>query len=173
MNKGLVTVITGEGKGKTTSALGMMLRAWGNGMKVVVLQFIKSPKRQYGELKAARKMGVEMVQGGAGFVFPKTVDIEFHKSVALAQWEVARDRIISGDYDMVILDELTYALKFGWIPMDELLSLLEQRPAAQHVIITGRDAPQALIDFADTVSEVKDIKHHFRQGVKAQPGIEL
>jgi cob(I)alamin adenosyltransferase len=173
MTKGLVIVITGEGKGKTTSALGMMLRAWGNGMKVIVLQFIKSPRREYGELKAARKMGVEMVQGGAGFVFPETPDKDVHKAVAVAQWQAARDKINSGDYDMVILDELTYALKFGWVPVDELIELLKKRPAGQHVIITGRDAPAALIDFADTVSEVKDIKHHFRQGVKAQKGIEL
>ena len=173
MRKGLVIVLTGEGKGKTTSALGMMLRAWGNDMKVVVLQFIKSPKREYGELKAAREMGVEMVPGGAGFVFPKTVDIEVHKSVAVDQWKMAREKIISGGYDMVVLDELTYALKFGWVPVEELIDVLRQRPAGQHVIITGRDAPQALIDFADTVSEIRDVKHHFRQGIKAQKGIEL
>lgn len=173
MTKGLVIVITGEGKGKTTSALGMMLRAWGNGMRVIVLQFIKSPKREYGELKAARMMGVEMVPGGAGFVFQETADKEVHRGVAVAQWQVARERISSGSYDMVILDELTYALKFGWIPVEELLDVLKKRPAGQHVIITGRDAPEALTEFADTVSEVKDIKHHFRQGIKAQKGIEL
>lgn len=170
--KGLVIINTGDGKGKTTAALGMMLRAWGNGLKVVMLQFVKSPDREYGEVKAARQVGLELVTGGAGFYFPG-MDPAPHKAAAMAQWEAAREKISSGGYDLVILDELTYALRFGWISVEELIDVLRRRPAGMHVIITGRAAPQSLIDFADTVSEIREVKHHFRQGIKAQPGVEL
>jgi len=170
--KGLVIVNTGNGKGKTTAALGMMLRAWGNGMKVVMVQFVKSSKSDYGEHKAARKIGLEIVTAGAGFVLPEK-DMAAHRDLAVHQWQVARQKISSGDYDMVVLDELTYAIQFGWIAIEEVIDTLRQRPTGLHVVITGRNAPQALIDFADTVVEVTDVKHHFRQGVKAQRGVEL
>lgn len=167
--KGLVIVNTGNGKGKTTAALGMMLRAWGHDMKVVVLQFVKHAT--VGEHRAAQRMGIEMVAGGAGFTFKGDKD-EKSRQMARELWQTAKEKINSGDYDTVILDEMTYALEFGWLEIDDVLDVLRKRPEKLHVIITGRRAPQALIDFADTVMEITDVKHHHRQGVKAQPGIE-
>ena len=170
--KGLVIVNTGNGKGKTTAALGLMLRAWGNGLRVVMLQFVKSPGRETGEQKAASKIGLEMITVGGGFVFDAK-DTGRHRELADRQWQTAREKIGSGDYDLVILDELTYPLQFGWISVEELLDVLKNRPAKVHVVITGRNAPQPLIDYADTVVEITDVKHHFRQGIKSQRGIEL
>ena len=168
--KGLVIVNTGKGKGKTTAALGMMLRAWGNGMKVVMLQFVK--QSIVGEHHAAQKMGVEIVAGGAGF-FSKGNNAEKNALMAKELWELAARKISSGTYDVVILDELTYALKYSWLKVDTVIDVLKNRPDQVHVIITGRSAPQALIDFADTAVEIMDLKHHLRQGIKAQAGIEF
>jgi cob(I)alamin adenosyltransferase len=170
--KGLVIVNTGNGKGKTTAALGMLFRAWGNDMKVVMLQFLKSPDSKTGERRAAHRIGIEVVTGGAGFVFNPDDDDE-HRAAAIAQWQTAREKISSGQYDMVVLDELTYPLRFGWISAEEVIDVLKKRPANLHVVITGRNAPQTLIDFADTAVELTDIKHHFNSGIKAQPGIEF
>ena len=170
--KGLVIINTGNGKGKTTAALGMLFRAWGNDMKVVMLQFLKSPDSKTGERQAAQRIGIEVVTGGAGFVFDPDDD-RGHKAAAIDQWQTAKVKIGSGKYDMVILDELTYPLQFGWISVDEVIEVLKKRPVNLHVVITGRNAPQALIDFADTAVEVSDIKHHFNNGIKAQPGIEF
>jgi cob(I)alamin adenosyltransferase len=170
--KGLVIVNTGNGKGKTTAALGLMLRAWGNGLRVIMLQFVKSPDREYGEHKAARRIGIEILALGGGFVFDPN-DEGKHRSLALEQWEAAKQKIRSGDYDMVVLDELTYPVVFGWIPAEEVIDILKNRPDGLHVVITGRGAPQSLVDFADTVVDMTDVKHHFRSGVKAQRGIEL
>ncbi len=170
MNKGLVIVNTGKGKGKTTAAMGMMLRAWGHDMKVVVLQFVKHAT--VGEHHAAQRMSVEMVAGGAGFTF-RGHNVDKNAQMARELWQVAVEKINSGVYDMVILDELTYTLQYGWLGIDEVLDVLRQRPEKLHVIITGRNAPQALIDFADTAVEIADIKHAHQQGIKAQAGIEF
>lgn len=167
--RGLVIVNTGNGKGKTTAALGMMLRAWGHGMKVVVLQFVK--RSAVGEHRAAQRLGIEIVAGGAGRT-SRGDNAEENREMAGDLWEVAREKINSDSYDMVILDEMTYALNYGWLSMDEVLETLRRRPGKLHVIITGRNAPQSIIDFADAVMEIIDIKHHKRQGVGAQPGIE-
>ncbi len=168
--KGLVIVNTGKGKGKTTAALGMLLRAWGHDKKVVMLQFVKHSI--VGEHRAAQRMGVEMVAGGAGFT-SKEDNAEKNEQMAKELWNVATEKINSGTYDMVILDELTYALQYGWLEVDRVVDVLRHRPNQVHVIITGRTAPQALIDFADTAVEIMDIKHHLRQGIKAQAGIEF
>jgi cob(I)alamin adenosyltransferase len=170
--KGLVIINTGNGKGKTTAALGLMMRAWGNDMSVVMLQFIKSPENGSGEYRAAKRIGIEILQGGAGFVFDPQ-DANVHRTLAIKQWQEAQKRINSGKYDLVVLDELTYPLKFGWIAVGEVIDVLEHRPSNLHVVITGREAPRALIDFADTVVNVGDVKHHFKKGIKAQAGIEL
>ncbi len=168
--RGLVIVNTGPGKGKTTAALGMMLRAWGHDMKIVVLQFVK--QATVGEHRAAQRMGVEMIAGGAGFT-NRGDNAEKNKRMAKELWNLATEKINSGSYDLVILDELTYAFNYDWLELDEVLAVLRQRPGKVHVVITGRDAPQPLIDYADTVVEMRDIKHHFKQGIKAQPGIEF
>ncbi len=170
--QGLVIVHTGKGKGKTTAALGLLFRAWGNGLRVVMLQFVKGAESDYGEHKAARRIGVEIIPGGAGFVFDPA-DPGPHRDRAIEQWQEAKKRINSGNYDMVILDELTYPLYFGWITPQEVNEVLKERPSNLHIIITGRGAPEELIDFADTVIDICDVKHHLQKGVKAQKGIEL
>jgi len=170
--QGLVVVNTGHGKGKTTAALGVVLRAWGRGMRVVIIQFVKTRTSNYGENRAAKKLGIEMIPMGEGFTW-LSKDIEKDKATAREAWELARRKIASGEYDVVVLDELTYPLTYGWIPVDEVIDALRQRPEGLHVIITGRDAPQELIDYADLVTEMREIKHPFQKGLKAQPGIEF
>jgi cob(I)alamin adenosyltransferase len=172
VRKALVVVNTGNGKGKTTAALGVVLRAWGRGMRVVVIQFVKTRTSNYGENRAAKKLGIEMIPMGEGFTW-LSKDIEKDKATAREAWELARQKICSGEYDLVLLDELTYPLTYGWVPVQEVIDVLQHRPEGLHVIITGRDAPQELIDYADLVTEMREIKHPFRQGLKAQPGIEF
>lgn len=168
----LVIVLTGRGKGKTTAALGVVLRAWGRGMKTVVLQFMKARTSNYGENRAAKKLGVEMIPLGEGFTW-LSEDIEKDKATARECWEMAREKIASGQYDIVVLDEMTYPMSYGWIPVEEVVDTLRQRPEGLHVIITGRDAPQELIDFADLVTEMREVKHPHQKGLKAQPGIDF
>ena len=170
--KALVIVLTGQGKGKTTAALGVVLRAWGRGMKTVVLQFVKARTANYGENRAARKLGIEMIPLGEGFTW-LSKDIEKDKATARECWELARQKIDSGQYDIVVLDEMTYPMTYGWIPVEEVIDTLRQRPQGLHVIITGRDAPQELIDFADLVTEMREVKHPYKKGVKARPGIDF
>jgi cob(I)alamin adenosyltransferase len=170
--KTLVVVNTGNGKGKTTAALGVLFRAWGRGLNVCMLQFIKSTTSNYGENRAAEKIGIEMISLGGGFTW-LSKDIEKDKGLARELWAQCKEKIASGDYDVVALDEFTYPLAYGWLPTDEVIEFLKQRPARTHVIITGRDAPQELINYADLVTEMREIKHPFQQGIKAQPGIEF
>jgi cob(I)alamin adenosyltransferase len=169
---GLVIVNTGDGKGKTTAALGLLLRAWGRRMRVIMLQFIKEQGAKWGEIQAAGRMGVEIIPLGGGFTW-ESDNIEHDRALARAGWERCRACIESGDYDIVILDELTYCFTYGWLDLDEVLDALRRRPAGQHIVITGRDAPAALIAFADLVTEMREIKHPYHQGVKAQKGIEF
>jgi cob(I)alamin adenosyltransferase len=171
-NKGLVLVITGNGKGKTTSALGMVMRAWGRGMKVAMFQFIKARTANFGETRAARKMGVDLVALGGGFTWV-SANIEHDRALAREGWERCRVALEDPAVEIVVLDEMTYCFKYGWLDLEEVLDVLRRRPDGQHVIITGRDAPQALIDFADTVSEIQVVKHAHQAGIKAQKGIEF
>jgi cob(I)alamin adenosyltransferase len=170
--KSLVVVNTGNGKGKTTAALGVLFRAWGRGLNVCMLQFIKSTTSNYGENRAAKKTGMEVIALGGGFTW-LSKDIEKDKALARELWEQCKAKIASGEYDVVALDEFTYPLAYGWLPVDEVIAFLRERPQRTHVIITGRDAPQELIDFADLVTEMREVKHPFQQGIKAQPGIEF
>ena len=170
--KALTIVYTGNGKGKTTAALGVVLRAWGREMKVVMLSFIKSETSNYGEERAARKLGIEIIPLGAGFTW-LSKDIEHDKALARKCWELCKEKLQSGAYDIVVLDEITYPLTYGWLDMDEVIDTLRNRPPDLHVILTGRDAPQELIDFADLVTEMREVKHPFQQGIKAQPGIDF
>ena len=172
INKGLVIVNTGTGKGKTTAALGVLMRAWGREMRVDMLQFIKHSTANFGEHRAARKMGVEVRPMGDGFTW-RSKDMDATRGLALELWEICKERMVSGDYDILILDEFTYALHYGWIPVEDALDALRSRPPRLHVIITGRYAPQELIDFADLVTEMREIKHPYKQGLKAQPGIDF
>jgi cob(I)alamin adenosyltransferase len=170
--KGLLIVNTGDGKGKTTAALGLLLRAWGRGWKICMYQFVKAGTGKWGEIRAAKKIGVEIIPMGDGFTWDSK---DMEKTAALARecWEVARARIDSGEYDIVFLDEMTYAFKFGWIDVNEAVDALRNRPPQVHVVITGRSAPQELIEAADLVSEMVKIKHPYDQGVNAQAGIEF
>jgi cob(I)alamin adenosyltransferase len=170
--KGLVQVYTGSGKGKTTSALGMLLRALGHDMRVGVLQFVKSSNSVCGEHRALQHLGVEVITRGAGFTWVKK-NLEKNRAYSIDLWNTAKEKINSGNYDLLVLDEFTYPLKFGWVSMGEVKQTLGNRPPELHVIITGRDAPQELIDLADTVMEIQSIKHHLDKGIPAQPGIEF
>ncbi len=170
--QGLVIVNTGNGKGKTTAALGVLLRSWGRGMRVCMLQFIKARTANFGEEQAARKLGVELIPLGDGFTWTSQ-DLARDRALAQEGWALCREKIASGEYDVVILDEITYCFTFGWLELDEVLAVLRERPPLLHVILTGRDAPQELIDFADLVTEMREIKHPYKDGVKAQRGIEF
>jgi cob(I)alamin adenosyltransferase len=173
MRKGLVIVNTGEGKGKSTAALGLILRAWGRDFRVCVIQFIKAETGQWGEVKAARKLGIEWHSTGDGFTWTsKDMDETIRR--ARQGWVLAQEKIRSAQYDLILLDEFTYALHFGWLDAAQVIEWLKaNKPPELHLIITGRDAPGPLIEYADLVTEMLAIKHPFDQGVKAQAGIEF
>jgi cob(I)alamin adenosyltransferase len=172
INKGLVIVNTGKGKGKTTAAMGLLLRAWGRDMKVIMLQFIKHSTANFGEQRAAQKMGITMRAMGDGFTW-RSKDLEQTADLARAHWEDCKEVIAAGEYDLVVLDEFTYPMHYGWVPVDEVIGVLKNRPEMLHVIITGRNAPEDLVEFADLVTEMQVIKHPYQQGIKAQPGVEF
>ena len=173
MKKGLLIVNTGDGKGKTTAALGMVLRAWGRGFRICVIQFIKAETGQWGEIKAAKKLGIEWHGMGDGFTWTSK-DMDETTARALHGWEIAKEKIASNQYDLIVLDEFTYALHFDWLNTGEVLEWLRlNRPPSLHLVITGRSAPEALIEQADLVTEMRLIKHPYDQGIQAQPGIEF
>jgi cob(I)alamin adenosyltransferase len=173
MKKGLVILNTGEGKGKTTAALGLLLRAWGRDFRLCVIQFVKASTGKWGEVKAAKKLGLEWHTLGAGFTWT-TKDMDKARELAARGWELAKQKIASGEYDVILLDEFTYVLHFGWLDTTEVLDWLkENKPPDLHLVITGRDAPPALIEYADLVTEMRAIKHPFDKGILAQPGIEF
>jgi cob(I)alamin adenosyltransferase len=173
MKKGLLIVNTGDGKGKTTAALGMVLRSWGRGFRICVIQFIKAETGQWGEIKAAKKLGIEWHATGDGFTWTSK-DMDETTACALYGWEMAKEKIASNQYDLIVLDEFTYALQFGWLNTSEVLEWLRlNRPPSLHLVITGRSAPEALIEQADLVTDMQPIKHPFDQGILAQPGIEF
>lgn len=176
-NKGLVIVHTGDGKGKTTAALGMAMRAWGNHLRVLILQFIKGSWK-YGELESIKALAsinnqIEIRQGGLGFSQRGNGAEEEHRCAAAELLQTAMDELRSNAWDMIILDEFNYAYSFGFISLDELEQLLSVRPEKTHLIFTGRNAAQQLIDRADLVTEMHLVKHPFQQGIKAQKGIEF
>ncbi len=170
--RGLVIVITGNGKGKTTSAFGQALRAAGQGLNVFIMQFMKG--RDYGEYKAVRKYLPQITIRRSGldsFVMrdnPAPVDIE----LARRGFAAVKKAAASGKYDMLILDEINVAVDFKLIPLEELISFIKNKPPALDLVLTGRYAPRALVKLADTVSEVKEIKHHYAAGIKDRAGIE-
>ena len=172
IDKGLVIVNTGSGKGKTTAAMGVVLRAWGRGMRVIMLQFIKHSTANFGEQRAAQKMGIEMRAMGDGFTW-RSKDLEQSAELAREHWEDCKKVIASGEYDLVVLDEFTYPMHYGWLDTEEVIEVLKARPEMLHVIITGRNAPEALVEYADLVTEMQVVKHPYQQGIKAQPGIEF
>jgi cob(I)alamin adenosyltransferase len=171
---GLVIVFTGNGKGKTTAAMGMALRAWGQGLKILMLQFIKGGNR-YGELKAAENLpGFEIVPMGEGFVRDAPDDkMAGHRQAAREAVSRAREEIASGGWDMIILDEINYALGFGLISEEEVLELIDIKPPVLHLVLTGRGAADKVIEKADLVTEMREVKHPYAKGIKAQKGVEF
>jgi len=167
----LVVLNTGNGKGKTTAALGVTLRAWGRGWKICWLQFIKSKTSNYGETRAARRMGIEMIPLGDGFTW-LSKDIEHDKALARECWALAKEKIESAEFDLVVLDEITYPITYGWLEVEDVIEVLTNRPKDVDIIMTGRDAHPRLVEFADTVTEMTEVKHAYQSGVKAQPGID-
>ncbi|MDP3421754.1 MAG: cob(I)yrinic acid a,c-diamide adenosyltransferase [Thiobacillus sp.] len=170
--RGLLLVITGNGKGKSTSAFGMVARALGHGMKVGVVQFIKSRTDTGEEAFLGKQPGVEWHVTGDGFTWD-TQNREQDIATAERGWAIAARMLADPSFNLVVLDELTYLLSYGYLDADRVLDALAHRPAMQHVVVTGRAATDALIELADTVSVIADEKHAFRAGVKAQPGIDL
>jgi cob(I)alamin adenosyltransferase len=168
----LIVVNTGDGKGKTTAALGTALRAAGRGLRVCVIQFLKSPSWKVGEAKAGRDLGIEWWTLGDGFTWDSK-DMARTEAAAVDAWTAARAKIASGDYDLIVLDEMTYPMTWGWIDEADVVEALRARPPHVNVIITGRDAPAALIDVADTVTEMVKTKHAFDSGIAAVKGIDL
>jgi cob(I)alamin adenosyltransferase len=172
--KGLIIVNTGNGKGKTTAALGILTRAWGREMRVGGIQFFKHENANFGELRAMARMGINLTPMGDGFTWTSR-DLDETQAKALHGWETAKARMVSGDYEIFLLDEFTYLLHFGWLETDEVIGWLRaHKPPMLHLIITGRDAPPALVTMADLVTEMREIKHPYReQGIRAQKGIEF
>lgn len=169
---GLLLVYTGHGKGKTTAALGMVFRALGRGMRVTVVQFIKG-KWKTGERAFAEGLPqLRFLVMGLGFTW-ESDDISRDKAAARAAWAEASKEIASGERDLVVLDELTYAFHYGFVSLDEVLETLSSRPAGVHVVITGRDAPERLVEVADLVTEMKLVKHPFQRGEKARIGVDF
>ena len=167
----VVLVNTGNGKGKSSAAFGVMGRAWARGWRVCVVQFLKSGKWRSGEHKLAEHLGIEWQSLGDGFTWEST-DLDETAAKGRHAWEVARDKLASGAYQLLILDELTYAVTYGWVPIDEVVAGLEARAPGTNVVVTGRDAPPELVDIADTVTEMRKVKHAYDQGIRASKGIE-
>ncbi len=170
---GLLIVNTGDGKGKTTAALGTVTRAWGRGLKCVIFQFIKSAENPYGEHMACEKMGIGIHPLGDGFTWLSD-NLEADRALAADGWARCQAAITSEEFDVIVFDELTYPLNFGWLDTLMVLSAIAARPKGTHIIVTGRDASDALIAAADMVTDMRVVKHPYRdQGLGAQPGIDL
>jgi cob(I)alamin adenosyltransferase len=170
--RGVVVVNTGNGKGKSSSGFGVMARALGHNMRVGVAQFIKGSGSTGEEAFFRRFPGVEYHVMGEGFTWD-TQDRERDIATARRAWKQALAMLRDDRYDLVLLDELNIVLKYHYLPAEEVIDALQQRPAMQHVVITGRGAPQALIDVADTVTRMDEVKHAYRSGIKAQKGLEF
>ncbi|EWS55203.1 MULTISPECIES: cob(I)yrinic acid a,c-diamide adenosyltransferase [unclassified Methylibium] len=169
--RGLVIVHTGNGKGKSTAAFGLALRAHGRGKAVKIYQFMKVPSARFGEHRVFEQLGVPIEGLGDGFSW-KSRDLDRSAQLARDGWTRAEATLRAGAHFLIVLDEITYPLRYGWLPLQPVLACLRERPPQVHVVLTGRDAPEELIALADTVTEMALIKHHHQAGVPAQRGIE-
>ncbi len=167
----LLLVNTGDGKGKSTAAFGTAMRAIARGWRVAVVQFLKSGDWSVGEEKIGRQVGIDWWALGDGFTWDSQ-SMEESEAIARAAWEHAQSLIASADYDLIVLDEVTYPINWGWIDVDEAVSTLRDRPDQVNVILTGRDAPAPIVEIADTVTEMRKVKHAFDRGVMARRGID-
>ncbi|MBI3966285.1 MAG: cob(I)yrinic acid a,c-diamide adenosyltransferase [Chloroflexi bacterium] len=178
LKKGLVIVNTGNGKGKTTAAVGLAVRAAGNKMRVLIVQFIKG-KWKTGEQESLKRLApeIELVRMGKGFTIDrlrdKRVSMDDHEAAARAAWDFAVERVKSGEYAVVVLDEILGTVKAGLVSVDELLDLVRSKPSKLHLVLTGRNAPPALVEAADLVTEMNPVKHPYAAGIMAQRGVEF
>ena len=170
--RSVVIVNTGDGKGKSTAAMGMVMRSVARNWQVAVVQFIKSDKWKVGEEKVGRRLGVDWDAGGDGFSWDSE-DLDRSADLNRDAWRLARMRIEEGKHRLVVLDEITYPINWGWIDEDEVVSTVANRPANVNVVITGREAPARLIEIADTVTEMTPVKHAYEQGITAIRGIDF
>ncbi len=170
--RGLVLVYTGAGKGKTTAALGIVFRALGRGLRVAVVQFIKGKWRTGERTFAEQLPQLTFLVMGHGFTW-ESDDLSRDRMAARAAWDRSRDLILSGEQAIVILDELTYVIQYGFVPVAEVIATLRERPSHVHVVITGRNAPEELTAVADLVTEMQAVKHPFTEGLHAQPGLDF
>src|SRR5205807_1581529 len=168
----LVMVNTGDGKGKSTAAFGVMLRGLARDWRVCVIQFIKSDKWKVGEEKIGRQLGVDWLKGGDGFTW-ESPDLDKSEGRAAPAWQLAAAAIAGGDYQLVVLDEITYPMNWDWIDSQAVIDTIRSRPAQVNIVATGRDAPKALIEIADTVTEMIKVRHAYDRGIKARRGIDF
>ncbi len=169
--RGLLIVNTGNGKGKTTAALGLMMRAHGRGLTTRMFQFLKHENAKFGEHRTMDALGLPYEGLGDGFTW-RSRDLDNSAEMAAHGWALARAAIEAGEHDLIVLDEFTYPLKFGWVPWPEVEAVLKTRDPKMHIVITGRDALPELVELADTVSEINPVKHAYAAGIGAQTGIE-
>jgi len=170
--RSIVLVNTGDGKGKSTAAFGVVMRAVARGWRVCVIQFIKSGKWKVGEEALGVQLGVDWLKGGDGFTWDSP-DLDESRGRAEAAWRLAAEALSSGRYDLVVLDEITYPLNWGWIDEHEVLDAIRSRPEHVNVVATGRDATAALVDIADTVTEMVKVKHAYDRGITARRGLDF
>jgi cob(I)alamin adenosyltransferase len=167
-----VIVNTGDGKGKSTAAFGVVMRGVARGWRVSVIQFVKSGRWKVGEEQVARRLGVDWAKTGDGFTW-LTDDLQRSRALAAAAWELAYATIAAGDHQLVVLDELTYPINWGWIDGAEVAAALRDRPEHVNVIATGRDASAELLAIADTVTEMRKLRHAYDSGVRAKRGLDF
>jgi cob(I)alamin adenosyltransferase len=172
IDKGIIVLMTGNGKGKSSSAMGMVCRALGYDMKIGIAKFLKGVQDTGEDIFLTKQQNIQTVFMKTGFTWD-TQDKEFDTIKALQTWQEAEKFLTDSAIDLVVLDELTYMINYKYLDEQEILKCLQNRPNNQHVVITGRAACDGLIDIADTVSDVKDIKHAFRSNIKAQKGVDL
>jgi cob(I)alamin adenosyltransferase len=170
--RSVVLVNTGDGKGKSTAAFGVVLRGVARGWPVSVIQFVKSDQWKVGEEEVCRRLGVDWARTGDGFSWLSD-DLERSAARAEAAWELAKETIRAGRHKLVVLDEITYPINWGWIPGEEVAQVLRERPEQVNVIATGREAPAELLDVADTVTEMRKVRHAYDAGVRAKRGIDF
>jgi len=170
--RSLVLVNTGDGKGKSTAAFGVVMRGVARGWRVCVIQFIKSDRWKVGEEKVARRLGVDWLKGGDGFTW-ESPDLDRSEGRAVAAWELAAATIAAGEHQLVVLDEVTYPMNWGWISAEQVIEAIGARPERVNIVATGRDAPAALIEIADTATEMVKLRHAYDRGIRARRGIDF
>jgi cob(I)alamin adenosyltransferase len=170
--RSLVLVNTGDGKGKSTAAFGVVMRAVARDWRVCVIQFIKSDRWKVGEEQVGRRLGVDWLKGGDGFTW-ESPDLDRSEGRAAAAWQLAAATIAAGEHRLVVLDEVTYPMNWGWIDAGAVLAAIRERPPLVNIVATGRDAPAELIEIADTVTEMVKVRHAYDRGIRARRGIDF